>query len=493
MSMAMPGSPNKAPSLSEISHLFLSSLRDRATGGATPPKRIPPKSSAASVDLTPEEFGRVLQPPAGDAPPVPPVRLLLAAHFGGKRHEAARRYAASLAATGKRVGLILIDAGEFRVIAFEPDLEQPAEAAPTDAFDGRAIRQALTELNCDLDLWLLATGNPRLPEARNLMRLASHWILLTACDHESIVAAYRCLKSVEDIGRPRLSIAAVGASSESDALAAFRRLAAVAGQFLRWPAEAEPWAGPVEEPAGCDVIRVAASTDKAQLASSAHWQIIEELLEQARLAPAEACAGRVPQPAPEMEEPAVNQNLDRPDHTEHCGPAVMDAAPQAATQTVATGPRLVASAAPGAVPLDEIIDLPDISAGSEAILDAVMGAARGELVECPIRPPACPSARLAVTRDRRLMVLAVARQGLEDLRAIGLALKWVQENRQLLAMALPQFSLDGGLAPTLRLLVDQADSDAAVLQPLFAISTVKVRTYRRLRWGEKTGLLLDAA
>ena len=33
----------KKKSLSEISHLFLSSVRDRQTDGANPPRRMPPK------------------------------------------------------------------------------------------------------------------------------------------------------------------------------------------------------------------------------------------------------------------------------------------------------------------------------------------------------------------------------------------------------------------------------------------------------------------
>ena len=49
--------PNKK-SLSEISHLFLSSIRDRQLPDGSPrPQRTPP--SDATIDLTPEEFARV--------------------------------------------------------------------------------------------------------------------------------------------------------------------------------------------------------------------------------------------------------------------------------------------------------------------------------------------------------------------------------------------------------------------------------------------------
>ena len=47
--------------------------------------------------------------------------------------------------------------------------------------------------------------------------------------------------------------------------------------------------------------------------------------------------------------------------------------------------------------------------------------------------------------------------------------------------------------PHLRLLVDQADLTADVLRPLLQSQQVTVEAYRRLRWGGRTGLLLEAA
>ncbi len=43
-------------SLSEISHLFLSEVRQKQTGSGPRPVRIPPKRPSVSVDMTPEEF-----------------------------------------------------------------------------------------------------------------------------------------------------------------------------------------------------------------------------------------------------------------------------------------------------------------------------------------------------------------------------------------------------------------------------------------------------
>jgi hypothetical protein len=144
---------------------------------------------------------------------------------------------------------------------------------------------------------------------------------------------------------------------------------------------------------------------------------------------------------------------------------------------------------------DDIIDLPHTDSSESAILSAVIRHKSGALAECPaaVRPPMCPQAVLAVTRDRRLILLCVARQGLADLRTIGQAYRWLIENRALIAMALPQFSIDAPAMPRLRLLVDHADATAEVLQPMLQIGNVVVQTYRKLKWGQKVGLLLEAA
>ena len=60
-------------------------------------------------------------------------------------------------------------------------------------------------------------------------------------------------------------------------------------------------------------------------------------------------------------------------------------------------------------------------------------------------------------------------------------------------MALPQFSIDPQNEPSLRLFVDQSDLSAQALGPLLQNRNVTVQQYRRLRWGEKFGLLLEAA
>ena len=56
-----------------------------------------------------------------------------------------------------------------------------------------------------------------------------------------------------------------------------------------------------------------------------------------------------------------------------------------------------------------------------------------------------------------------------------------------------QLSIDARQAPTLSLFVDRTDSTAQRLQSIVQNGRVTVQTYRRLRLGDKTGLLLEAA
>src|SRR5881394_91133 len=65
-----PKKPTDNKSLSEISHLFLSSVRDRQTSGAPRPIRRPPGAGKMrddmTIDLTPEEFAHVFSVGTGN-------------------------------------------------------------------------------------------------------------------------------------------------------------------------------------------------------------------------------------------------------------------------------------------------------------------------------------------------------------------------------------------------------------------------------------------
>jgi len=488
----MDDKPKQPRSLSEISHLFLSGVRQRQTQGAPPPlRKPPPPDPRLSIDLTPEEFAQTLgDSTARRSIEAPPVKALLASHMGARHLECARQYARNLAASGKRVGLIVIDVAEFQLITFDPAAGSEAQSGPpSTCLDARAIRDAINELNCDLDCWLLSVANPRVAEARALLRNVGHWILLSTPDHDGIVCAYRTLKGLADLGRRRLSVAAVDAREPAQAQRVFQKLSSVCAQFISWTVEPEPPIGSDLQVGECQVMCCRTEHDKAQLASAAHWQIVAELVNEA------ASHAEEEPPAPiDAAPPAPAAAEAGPAQSPQPHETIADAMP--ATRPFASvGPQ---DEGPAPAPfrpaplMPEVVDLADGNS-EESIVSAVLRHSVNEVIECPIRPPMCPQARLGVSRERRIILIAVAGHGLGALKAIGQAYRWVNENRALLAMALPQFALDAHQLPHLRLLVDHADVNAEVLAPMFQVSTVSIHTYRRVRWGQRTGLLLDAA
>src|SRR5262245_19247381 len=123
--------PNRKQDLREIGHLFLSSIRQKQTGNAPPPRRIGPNQRAEqSVDLSPEELEQVYSGlGASEEESVPAtlfISAILGSHLGSRLHERAKEYAASASRREGRVGLIEIDACEVRVMV----LEQNPHGAP---------------------------------------------------------------------------------------------------------------------------------------------------------------------------------------------------------------------------------------------------------------------------------------------------------------------------------------------------------------------------
>src|SRR5258706_16245460 len=158
----MPDQPKKPHSISEISHLFLSTVREKQTGSAPRPVRVPPQARenngqravasgqsnnsanselsmtnppsslptahcpppTSSIDLTPEEYAQVAgqsdpaeRVAAGEGTaPIPPVTAVIAQHLNGRAPERVRDYARHLAANGERIGLLEVEAGEMRLM-----------------------------------------------------------------------------------------------------------------------------------------------------------------------------------------------------------------------------------------------------------------------------------------------------------------------------------------------------------------------------------------
>jgi len=468
--------------LSEISHLFLSELRARQPAGSRPLRIGPQKPVDLSVDLSPQEFAASLEagPTAPEIEPAPATSVahpreisasvVLWSHLIDHPAQCVRQYARHLAAEAKNVGLIEADGAEFAVTCFElngsPAAEEAspslAEASPSsspvsiDGLDSRKLCETLTELAADVDRWLISLPHARTPEAREMLRTAPHWVIMTTADHEGVVATYRTLKGLSELGRHRVSLVVLDARDDAHADAIFRKLDAVSRQFLHCGLEAGSPLRPVQNVTEHAVLNCRQAQDQSGPVPAEHWQIIRQFLTSAV--------------APKQQQPIQE--------------------PQTMKFNTPQTPRM--SVVDDSIP--EVIELPT-DANERAILDAVVrqGGADGRWVLCPIHPPMCPEALLAVGRDQRLMLLAVAGRGLGQLLSIGQALRWMTENTELIRMALPQLAIDAAATPCVRVLVDHNDLAADVLQPLLQSGTVTVQAYRKVRWGGKTGLLVEAA
>lgn len=514
-----PHDPKKT--LSEISHLFLSSIRDKQTNGAARPKRKGPPAQSEqpaqpsprtdqSIDLTPEEFAQVYGGPGKDdamaaeaAPPAEPavrkfapVSAVIASHLNGKQFDRVKEYARHIAGQVGRVGLIELDASELRLMCFEPgatpgDLADAASATAQsqECYDPRQIAEAIEELGWDVQRWVVLLTTPRVPEAKALLRQVDHWVLLTTCDHDGVVSAYRTLKGLTEPGHaPRVTLALLDSPGEPEMVSIYRKLSGVCQQFLGMRLDPEPAVRRSFRIAEHLVLLCRPNRDKAQMANPPQWAIVSEFLAKARTAAGvEEVVVETIERSPEQDVESMSEPV-REMQTPEAPATTVSAA--AVVPVVSAVPATPAAAARG---YQEVVELSDHGATAEAVLSAVLRQNHGTFVECPVRAPMCSDVRLAVSRERGIVLFAVAREGLGELRSIGQAYRWVRENCALLGMALPQFAIDPHQSPRLRLLVDQSDLSAEALQPVLQSEHVSVQSYRKLRWGDRTGLLLDAA
>ncbi len=503
----MSDQTNQPRPLSEISHLFLSNVRDLPKPGAPRPVRIPPGAPRAqarpamheSVDLTPEEFAEVfgkieLDEEDGNKKPI--VVAVLGSHLAGNQADKVKGYARHYAvSSGYSVGMIEVDASEFRLMRFERGIEShAADVAEGQSFDPRQMAEMIEEMNVDVDRWLLHVVNPRLPEARTLLRAVGHWVLLSTCDHDGVVSCYRTLKGMADLHRPKLSLALLDAPTAAEATVIYRKLSSVCQQFLNWPLEHQQPVRPATQVSESVMLSCRPLRDKAQLAAAPQWQIVADFLANS-------------QPEPIADEPSIEQETAALAAEESLEEALEEEMPNIKAYVAEPAPKVTATkpepvAKPLAAPMmslaaddssSEVVDLPSTDASPATILSAVIRHTPGALVECPVRPPMCPEATLAVDREHGLVLLAVTKSGLTDLRSIAQAYQWLTQNRQLIGMAVPQFTIDIHRLPQLRMLVDHRDMTADLLQPMLEAGHVSVQAYRKLRWGDRTGLLLDAA
>lgn len=455
--------------LSEISHLFLSDVRSKQTEGTARPARTPPGGfkGDASVDMTPEEFAMTLQPTVAAEPSFKPLRAVIAHHLGEAMATKVRDYAATL---GGPVGVLYADDANVRVCRTDVATDEIHDEPAVEALSLSRLREVIVELDQDVTQWLVVLPDVRSTEAQALLRSVPTWTLLTTAEHDSVVAAYRTLKGVCGDARPALSVAVCGAADADEYDKTVKKLSGVCGQFLSLTVKTGPAvgvAGGVSE-----VCLLEATADEnADGHADSHWPVLAGLVDGAAA----------------VEEIAVTQK-----------PVFASIPTPPAPQPTAAAPREIPvespkPVAPAAVPTADdamtVLELPANDASPAAVLRAVV--AGGGCVETSIKAPASPDAVVAVDRDRRLTILAAAAPGTTDWRAVASALKWASDNRQLIAMAVPQLSIDAFAEPTLKLYVDHSAADALPSQ--LAGDAMTVIAYRKVRFGGRLGVLLDAA
>jgi hypothetical protein len=511
--------------LSEISHLFLTSLREQAGENRNKPVRIPPgqrrptsphATANEPIDLSPEEFAHMegkSQSPfiddsinAGDVQDAQRKRVtaIVGPQLGGQLHESVLAFAASLTAEGQRIGLLTLDSSEFKLQLIDTEeSESGEETEVSDVFDSRRMSDSILELNHDVDRWLLVFSDPRRPEARQMLRLVDDWTMLATCDHDGIVSGYRALKGLAENEKLPLSIALIDAPSESQAEKVFNKLASVCRQFLDWDVTHTTLVGDVEHAQAHTILWCHAHRDKGQLATAPQWRVVQEFLELAPDADADvAHYGEEVDATPAVaNQPMSVPEIARPLEASVEAPVQLDE-PARQAQTVKLVrpemqeapamqnpiPMTYSAATPVADELGEVIELPE----GASILAAVLKSGT-QLLATPITAPMCSGATVAVGRDRGLVLVAQAGEGLAGMESIAAAVAWLDASKQLIAMAMPQLSIDSSVETRVQLLIDHNDRAAEGIRPLLGNSRITIRSYRKLRWAGRTGLLLDAA
>ena len=239
--------PNSRPSLSEISHLFLTELRQRQTNGAARPARKPPGEAMPRAEALPPVAGGDEKPAeiavgsgAGEetetiSPARRSISLVIAHHLGAAAARGALDYARHVAATSGPVALIELAEEGLRISSLEasaPEGDLPGAVA-AEAVNFKVISHALEELSWDIGNWLIFLPAPRSQGAQEIISRIGRWTLLVGAADETVVGGYRALKGLlSESVRPTVSLAVAGAEDQTQADLIHRKLDRAARQFL---------------------------------------------------------------------------------------------------------------------------------------------------------------------------------------------------------------------------------------------------------------------
>ncbi|MGA2232012.1 MAG: hypothetical protein ABSH22_14035, partial [Tepidisphaeraceae bacterium] len=479
--------PTPRPSLSEISHLFLTELRQRQTNGAARPTRKPPSVSHAespAVSAVEPPAVSAVEPPAvsNAEPPVvnnvdqpatdlsePPIvennimaptgrtiSLVVAHHLGASASTRVLEFAQHSAAAGPVALIELADEG-LRITTLDasnPD-EESAVQPSDEPVSYKTISHALEEMSWDIQHWLVFLPNPRSNAAPELLAQIDQWTLLVTAADDTIVGGYRALKGLlTDSARPSISVAVAGAEDDAQADLIHRKLDRATRQFLDVSLLNQGRVTSAPD-AQTHVALCCRCTDGV---TQEHWNAVTAWTISSSAAPDAQPGDSTATVSVDSVEPPAATAVESPAMSAVESPAASTIEPP----VVSNVEPIVTESIPEPIPMkliqptpskssasfDEILDLSG-SADSADILSAILKH-HTDWIAAPVAPPAHESAKIAVEREGRLILVAVA-DGLYELPAISRAYTWLTENRPLLRMAFPQLSIDAAAMPRLTL------------------------------------------
>jgi hypothetical protein len=491
-----PANPDRA--ISAISHLFLSS--PEATEDANVADEV--AALAEELHLDPAVL---YDGPAGgeeEVGPLPalgrPVRAVIGAGMNGSFFTRGREYAAHLVAGGGRVGLVQIDADEIRLHLVEhdadpatlpPERPRPTEGDLNDARRCRRITEALSELDYDVDRWLVLLPDPRHPEAKRLLAELRECVVLATADHDGVVAGYRTVKGLcEEVSPSEVAVALVDATDDGAARRVHHKLAEVCRQFLNVTLEDGGRVRAASTVAEHNVLwfraRSTGLADDAAVPSAApQWGLLGKFLADGRAAEAAANAA---EGAIGRERQRQDVLPDRPVPTEAMEPEIQE------DSTMPFKPVMREIAPPAPTPVADAgdDDLVTLASGSPA--DVARGYLQRQGLEpLAITPPQLPEAVIAVSGGV-LQLVAVTGSEPHKLDACEAARVWLGQSAAVIALALPAANINVEATPRLTLLIRDGESSAPAVRHAAAQVGVSVVPHRTLKWSGRVGLLLAA-
>lgn len=484
-----------ATQIASIADLFLSDIRAKAqaetvsSGGYARPRpvRIPPgKASetqpvAARVAAEPElktegNIAASVEPMAGvfsispgetlgqsvaDEAVIVNGAVVVAPHVDagqGSRGRVVAAIAATLANQNSRAGILHVEKGGAVLSLVDAGL--PADSGGvSEVTEFKEVADAVGELSLEVDSWLVCPGDVDSSACAEVVRKASHWIVPVEAEDEGMVGAYRSIKTLAQGPRARLTLAAVGPEAQP----AVEKLRAVMRRFLSWDAD--------------EVIITPWETNSESVLYI--WSTLSQTESYAWRATAFSLLSKGGGFTFTSEE-AVAASEEQPIRI----PVSVERKPE--KPVAVTTPSLTLT--PRRDGELEVMDL--VGSGDLGILDSVLAGA-SELKVCDVVPPGSLVARLAVEPSGRLVLLVALAGNTTELAEVGRVLNWVSEHAGLITRACGSLRIDPQLEPQARLYV--ATPAAQNLNHLLKPQAATLHTYRTLRWGEKRGLLVDAA